>query len=32
VKELYYYLDSTPTHSYQKMLYKYPHATFPYEN
>ncbi|HEX5025285.1 MAG TPA: glucosidase [Agriterribacter sp.] len=31
VKELYYYLDATPTHSYMKMLYKYPHAAFPYE-
>ncbi|MEQ8715678.1 MAG: glucosidase [Cyclobacteriaceae bacterium] len=31
VKELYYYLDSTPTHSYMKMLYKYPHSRFPYE-
>jgi hypothetical protein len=31
VKELYYYLDSTPTHSYLKALYKYPHARFPYE-
>lgn len=30
VKELYYYLDSTPTHSYMKMLYRYPHAMFPY--
>ncbi|MBX9850546.1 MAG: glucosidase [Cytophagaceae bacterium] len=30
VKEMYYYLDSTPTHSYMKMLYKYPHAEFPY--
>lgn len=30
VKELYYYLDSTPTHSYMKMLYKYPHKAFPY--
>jgi hypothetical protein len=29
-KELYYYLDSTPTHSYMKMLYKYPHAEYPY--
>ncbi len=29
-KELYYYLDSTPTHSYMKMLYKYPHQEFPY--
>ncbi len=31
VKEYYYYLDSTPTHSYLKFLYKYPHAAFPYE-
>src|SRR5687767_7899208 len=30
VKELYYYLDSTPTHSYMKMLYKYPQEEFPY--
>ena len=30
VKECYYYLDSTPTHSYAKALYKYPHAEFPY--
>ncbi len=30
VKELYYFLDATPTHSYQKMLYKYPQAAFPY--
>ncbi len=30
VKELYYYLDSTPTHSYMKMLYKYPQSEFPY--
>ncbi|WP_377026776.1 MGH1-like glycoside hydrolase domain-containing protein [Mucilaginibacter ginsenosidivorans] len=30
VKELYYYLDSTPTHSYMKMLYKYPQSAFPY--
>jgi len=30
VKEQYYYLDSTPTHSYMKMLYKYPFAEFPY--
>ena len=30
VKECYYYLDSTPTHSYMKMLYKYPQAAFPY--
>jgi hypothetical protein len=31
VKEYYYYLDSTPTHSYMKYLYKYPQAAFPYE-
>jgi hypothetical protein len=30
VKEYYYYLDSTPTHSYMKMLYKYPQREFPY--
>jgi hypothetical protein len=30
VKEYYYYLDSTPTHSYMKFLYKYPQAEFPY--
>ncbi len=30
VKECYFYLDSTPTHSYLKALYKYPHAEFPY--
>ena len=30
VKEYYYYLDSTPTHSYMKALYKYPQAAFPY--
>jgi hypothetical protein len=29
-KEYYFYLDSTPTHSYMKMLYKYPQAAFPY--
>ncbi len=29
-KEYYYYLDSTPTHSYMKCLYKYPQAEFPY--
>ncbi len=32
VKELYYYLDSTPTHSYMKHLYKYPQAEFPYQS
>src|SRR4030095_9251363 len=32
VKEYYYYLDSTPTHSYMKYLYKYPQAAFPYAN
>lgn len=31
VKECYYYLDSTPTHSYMKALYKYPQGRFPYE-
>jgi hypothetical protein len=30
VKELYYYLDGTPTHSYMRMLYKYPQRAFPY--
>jgi len=30
VKECYFYLDSTPTHSYMKYLYKYPQAAFPY--
>jgi hypothetical protein len=32
VKEYYFYLDSTPTHSYMKYLYKYPHAAYPYED
>jgi hypothetical protein len=32
VKEYYFYLDSTPTHSYMKYLYKYPHAEYPYSN
>jgi hypothetical protein len=31
VKECYFYLDATPSHSYQKALYKYPHAEFPYD-
>ncbi len=31
VKELYYYLDSSPTHSYMKMLYKYPQTAYPYK-
>ena len=31
VKEYYFYLDSSPTHSYMRMLYKYPHAAFPYQ-
>ena len=30
VKELYYYLDATPTHSYLRMLYKYPQGEYPY--
>jgi len=32
VKEYYFYLDSTPTHSYMKYLYKYPHAAYPYDH
>src|SRR6187431_3238099 len=32
VKEYYFYLDSTPTHSYMKYLYKYPQAAFPYDH
>ena len=32
VKEYYFYLDSTPTHSYMKYLYKYPQAEYPYLN
>jgi hypothetical protein len=32
VKEYYFYLDNTPTHSYMKYLYKYPQAAFPYED
>jgi hypothetical protein len=31
-KEYYYYLDSTPTHSYMKFLYKYPHEPYPYDD
>jgi hypothetical protein len=31
VKEVYYYVDSTPTHSYMKALYRYPQARYPYE-
>jgi hypothetical protein len=31
VKEVYFYLDNTPTHSYMKYLYKYPQRLFPYE-
>ncbi len=31
VKELYYHLDATPTHSYMKMLYKYPQGAYPYD-
>ena len=31
VKECYWYLDSTPTHSYMRALYRYPHAAYPYE-
>ncbi len=32
VKEYYYYQDSTPTHSYMKMLYRYPQEAFPYDD
>ena len=32
VKELYWYLDGTPTHSYMRMLYKYPQGAFPYDD
>src|SRR3990172_5983481 len=32
VKEYYFYLDSTPTHSFMKYLYKYPQAAYPYDN
>ena len=32
VKEYYFYLDSTPTHSYMKCLYRYPQAAFPYDD
>src|SRR4029077_1115518 len=32
VKEYYFYLDSTPTHSYMKYLYKYPQAEYPYSH
>jgi len=32
VKEYYFYLDSTPTHSYMQMLYKYPQAEYPYDD
>jgi hypothetical protein len=31
VKEVYFYLDNTPTHSYMRLLYKYPQAAFPYQ-
>ncbi|MEO8938345.1 MAG: glucosidase [Burkholderiaceae bacterium] len=32
VKELYYFVDGTPTHSYMRMVYKYPQAAFPYDH
>ena len=32
VKEYYFYVDSTPTHSYMKYLYKYPQRAFPYQD
>ena len=31
MKELYYYLDGTPTHTYMRALYKYPQTAFPYD-
>ena len=31
VKEYYFYLDSTPTHSFMRYLYRYPQAAFPYD-
>src|SRR5436309_7970866 len=31
VKEIYFYTDCTPSHSYMRMVYRYPHAAFPYE-
>jgi hypothetical protein len=31
VKEVYWYLDNTPSHSFMRMIYRYPHAPFPYE-
>src|SRR6266699_2079613 len=31
VKELYWYIDNTPSHSFMRMIYRYPHAAFPYE-
>jgi len=32
VKEYYFFLDGTPTHSYMRMLYKYPHVAYPYDD
>lgn len=32
IKEIFYYLDNTPTHSYMKMVYKYPQNPFPYDD
>jgi hypothetical protein len=32
VKELYFYVDGVPSHSYMRMLYKYPHVAFPYDD
>ena len=32
MKEYYFYLDSTPTHSYMKYLYKYPQRAYPYDD
>ena len=32
VKDYYFYIDNTPTHSYMKMVYKYPQSEFPYSD
>ena len=32
MKEYYFYVDNLPTHSYQRWLYKYPHAEYPYDD
>jgi len=32
VKELYWYIDNTPSHSFMRMIYRYPQSRFPYED